>query len=102
MTTLARVATLAALVGGVLAGIAPTASAETVKVKTLETLTVRANADDNSRAVGTIPKGTTFKTSDLIHGGGSYKACGYKDSNWTAVSWNGAKGWVVRSCVMPL
>ncbi|MEU1982112.1 SH3 domain-containing protein [Nocardia sp. NPDC019395] len=100
MTKLVRVATLAALAGGIVAGVAPTASATPVKTKILETITVRAEASGSSTAVGTIPKGTVMTIDDNASvGGKEYTACGRTERVWYPVEWNGAKGWVVAACL---
>ncbi|MEV5646684.1 SH3 domain-containing protein [Nocardia sp. NPDC052254] len=100
MIKLARVATVAALLGGVVAGIAPTASASPAKTKVLETITVRAEAKTSATALGTIPKGTiiTVDNTGAVRGG-EYTACNRTERAWYPVKWNGAHGYVVAACI---
>ncbi|MEU1982218.1 hypothetical protein [Nocardia sp. NPDC019395] len=100
MIKLARAATLAVLVGSVLAGLAPTASADMSKTKVLETITLRAKASGDSTAVGTIPKGSIIMTDSTgVVKGKEYTACGATQLAWYATEWQGIKGYVVASCI---
>ncbi|MGW2422205.1 SH3 domain-containing protein [Streptomyces sp. NPDC001709] len=100
VTKLARVATVVALVGGVVAGVVPAASAAPAKSRTLASITLRAKPTAKSTALGVIPKGTVITTNDTSYvAGATYKACGVKERLWYPVKWKGAKGYVVAACL---
>ncbi|GHE11510.1 hypothetical protein [Streptomyces alanosinicus] len=100
VTRLARVATVVALVGGVVAGAVPAATAAPAKAKMLESVTLRAKPTNKSTARGIIPKGAVVNTNDTAYvAGATYKACGIKERLWYPVTWKGMKGYVVAACM---
>jgi hypothetical protein len=97
---LARVVTVAALVGGFVAGVAPAATAAPAKAKLLDSVTLRAKATSNSTARGVIPKGSTVSYDDVSYVvGGKYTACGVTEKIWYPVTYKGVKGYIVAACM---
>lgn len=100
MKKLARFATVAALVGGVVVGTVPAATAAPAKAKMLASVTLRAKATSSSTALGVIPKGTVVSYDDVSYVvGGKYTACGVTQKIWYPVTWKGVKGYIVAACM---